>query len=69
MNKDDVQDALALSLTKAECLSRMGLEHTTRNYRMLADVIRQNGLNTSHLQGIKATIYVKNFLTPVEDNI
>lgn len=69
MNVTYVQNVLSVSLTKAECLSRMGLEHTTLNYRMLADVIRQNGLNTSHLQGIKATIYVKNFLTPVEDNI
>ena len=66
MNKDDVQDALALSLTKAECLSRMGLEHSLRNYKELSTIISKNNLDASHLQGIKASTYIKNFLTNTE---
>ncbi len=61
MDKNIVIEAVNSSLTKAECLSRMNMEHTIKNYRELSKCIEKNGIDISHLQGMKATTYLKHF--------
>lgn len=61
MNPDDLILVVSLSQTKAECIERLGLSHTTRNYRILTEMIKRNKIDARHLKGIKVTDWVATY--------
>jgi hypothetical protein len=69
MNIHTITHAVSVSISKADCLDSLGLEHTNHNYRMLNDTIKKNGINTSHFKGIKASEYIALYVKGVDNQI
>ena len=57
MNYETVLTAVAQSLTKVECLNRLGLPHNSRSFVQLTKFISKNRIDISHFEGIPATVY------------
>lgn len=66
MNIHSLTHAVSVTNTKADCLDFLGLDHSTRNYRLMSDAIKKHGIDTSHFVGIKASEYVARF-KPVDN--
>ncbi len=58
MDITSLTHAVSVTNTKADCLSFLGFDHSTRNYRLMSDTIRKNNIDISHFRGIKATDYI-----------
>lgn len=63
---NNLQHIVATCNTKMECLDRLGLEHTHANFRELNNIIRRQGIDTSHFVGIKVTTYMRDYYTPLD---
>ena len=59
MNSETVITAVSQSLTKVECLNRLGLTHNSRNFIYLNKLFQKYQIDTSHFTGIPASVYCR----------
>lgn len=59
MNINALLHAVSVSTNKPDCLTAMGLEHSSANFIAMTKTMQKNDIDISHFRGIKASEYVQ----------